>query len=974
MNTSSQEVQKEIRFAVVLYGGISLAIYINGVAQELFKMVRATSSGAVRENLSASEQVYHDIGKQLGVRFIVDILSGTSAGGINAVYLAKALANDQKMDGVEKVWLEEGDIARLVNDGASTGDLPASLQKILNAKPRKSLLNGQRMYYKLLEALHGMDQKPAQAPSPYASELDLFITATDLRGTTLPIRLSNTVIQENRYRSVFHFRYSARGEFMERNDFSRNDNPYLAFAARCTSSLPFAFEPVKFEDALEVIKNCEIPDYKDDSNYEERWKNYFDEFYTSGVSRANFEKITFGDGGYLDNKPFSYATRTIVQREAEFPIDRKLIYVEPAPEYVGDQKHREPLPPPDAIENTVAALLTLPRSETIREDIQFIKERNQIIERARNYQGFAIEGLTEDAVKGKMATKNRLKNWISTGAKTWPDMYLDESVKKYGNSYFGYHYARVAMVTDEIAKLITNSLGFDEDSDQFAAIRLLVQKWRNRKFSLAPEKGKETENQFMFRMDSGYRVRRLKFVLQIIDRLLSINEGNIDNAKDGVVKKARSILLYSGGRFPSRNQLPEYQAELRKFRKQFTGLLNTLIQSTSDPARLGIMDTAKLSSDDLKQVLEESVANPTANPGNKTMDGLLNRLSNDLYSARERSHKECRNVFASQVNGKNIPKMLMACLKFYFDSYDYFDTITLPLLAGTKAGESDIIDIIRISPEDATSQINDGIDKSKKLLGTTLGNFGAFFKREWRQNDILWGQLDAADIILKSLKGYVSQDHQKSEDQLNKWVEKAQAAILREKFLMADETYAGKSSAALKRANDAALKVLADHPNLAGGTDGLNLLVEENIKTLLENSLKDAQVLKLFVKRKLDRRFPIEPTTASASRAATVTGQVLDDLSTKYRILKKPAFWLARVGRFAWGFVEIVTPGNFMNILARHWFKLLYVAEAILILAGIIFSKGEVTTIGLWSLGATALIHLIVALAAEFLLTNRNGK
>src|SRR5215213_8141878 len=34
---------QEVRFAVVMYGGISLAIYMNGVAQELLKLVRATA-------------------------------------------------------------------------------------------------------------------------------------------------------------------------------------------------------------------------------------------------------------------------------------------------------------------------------------------------------------------------------------------------------------------------------------------------------------------------------------------------------------------------------------------------------------------------------------------------------------------------------------------------------------------------------------------------------------------------------------------------------------------------------------------------------------------------------------------------------------------------------------------------------------------------------------------------------------------
>jgi hypothetical protein len=36
---------QETRFAVVMYGGVSLAIYMNGVAQELLKLVRATAAG-----------------------------------------------------------------------------------------------------------------------------------------------------------------------------------------------------------------------------------------------------------------------------------------------------------------------------------------------------------------------------------------------------------------------------------------------------------------------------------------------------------------------------------------------------------------------------------------------------------------------------------------------------------------------------------------------------------------------------------------------------------------------------------------------------------------------------------------------------------------------------------------------------------------------------------------------------------------
>src|SRR5436190_4619276 len=105
------EVEREIRFAVVMYGGVSLAIYINGVAQELLSMVRATARANPKpakdpdpqepktepnadrmllalEELSASEKVYREIAKLLDqksgftkkptevtqTRFIVDVI------------------------------------------------------------------------------------------------------------------------------------------------------------------------------------------------------------------------------------------------------------------------------------------------------------------------------------------------------------------------------------------------------------------------------------------------------------------------------------------------------------------------------------------------------------------------------------------------------------------------------------------------------------------------------------------------------------------------------------------------------------------------------------------------------------------------------------------------------------------------------------------------------------------------------------
>ena len=64
-------MEREVRFALVLYGGVSLAVYMNGVTQEFLSLVRA--SGVYKELAAISHS-----------RFVVDIASGSSAGGINA--------------------------------------------------------------------------------------------------------------------------------------------------------------------------------------------------------------------------------------------------------------------------------------------------------------------------------------------------------------------------------------------------------------------------------------------------------------------------------------------------------------------------------------------------------------------------------------------------------------------------------------------------------------------------------------------------------------------------------------------------------------------------------------------------------------------------------------------------------------------------------------------------------------------------
>src|SRR5437764_12853443 len=86
---------REVRFAVVLYGGVSLAIYMNGIVQELLQLVRATAPAPdddghlwwADDELTGAGPVYRQLGCRLDrgaagdgtgpvrTRFVVDIVT-----------------------------------------------------------------------------------------------------------------------------------------------------------------------------------------------------------------------------------------------------------------------------------------------------------------------------------------------------------------------------------------------------------------------------------------------------------------------------------------------------------------------------------------------------------------------------------------------------------------------------------------------------------------------------------------------------------------------------------------------------------------------------------------------------------------------------------------------------------------------------------------------------------------------------------
>ncbi len=87
------------------------------------------------------------------------------------------------------------------------------------------------------------------------------------------------------------------------------------------------------------------------------------------------------------------------------------------------------------------------------------------------------------------------------------------------------------------------------------------------------------------------------------------------------------------------------------------------------------------------------------------------------------------------------------------DQFDDYDAVIFPIQYGANATEANRVDIIRISPPDARHLINERKDprNRRKLAGTAVFSFGAFLARFSRENDMLWGRLDAAEVLIRSL-------------------------------------------------------------------------------------------------------------------------------------------------------------------------------------------------------------------------------
>lgn len=775
--------EKELRLALVCYGGVSLAVYEHGVTKEVLKLVRASKayhsaqSAVEKQNAAytyaavagedpgcSTETDYFDLLKAVGagvdLRVLVDVVAGSSAGGLNSITLARALAHDLSLEPLTDMWIEQADMRRLLAPDAKAhswskwyfrpvmtpllwglsreGLIPSALDRetrqslslFLRSRWFKPPLDGPRLTHLLLDALHAMATARRGHASllPDGQRLDLLVTATDFNGSERSIFIHDPpVVREREHRHLFRFTYERPAGGLAVSDFGEGSLPSLAFAGRATAAYPGAFPPVQLAEMDSVL-----------ADRGELWpmrQHFLDvnfrHYREDGLDPA---KAVLLDGSILDNKPIFAAVDTFRLHRAFREVDRRLVYIDPH----SKRRRARRDDPPGFFRTLRGALSDLPRQEPIYQELVELDALNERILRMRSAVAAArpqvaalVERMTRGRLRGKVRPED-LRRWrLQSG----------NVLATTGLSYNAWVVLMLADAIDFIAGLVSRVCDYPPNCPEARWIRAVVEAWAREGGIYADAyivpADVETEAQmppfgaFIVNFGVSYRRRRLTFVIQAVNDLYvrasepafaEVNSSALDLLKRRLYRCMDALKIYDGSEFLS--------AEL-------IGRMRALFVPAPDapsPARASPEAFLEAHRTELNQAFD--------------------RLSRDcdLVGVNEEVDAVLASPAVHALGTEARHEVLLAYIGFVL-----WDVVLLPMGLGLlDAGTLNSVLVDRISPEDAVAI---RLDRDQPtLMGGTFAGFGGFLSRTVRENDYLWGRLNAVDRLIDIVASSVASD------------------------------------------------------------------------------------------------------------------------------------------------------------------------------------------------------------------------
>ena len=777
--------EKELRFALVCYGGVSLAVYMHGVTKEILKLVRASRDfhtftnkrhdhityadvAHTRDEPADTEQAYFDllriIGETLDLRIVVDVIAGASAGGINGVILARALAHDLSIDPLRDFWLKHSDVAELMPPHIKAGpwakwyfrpfvwafvwrfredlggnrELKQKLSMFLRSRWFRPPFDGYSLTKVLYDGFSRMGDPATTASSliPAGLQLDLFVTVTDFHGyvTDTPIH-DPPVIQDREHRQTLRMSYRHWPKGFENSSFNRENLPALVFAARATSSFPGAFPPMRFAEIDRLIAERRLS-----------WRTRVDFLYRNFrpylINNANPADASFIDGSVLNNKPFAKAIEAIRGRPAYRHVDRRLLYIDPHPK-VAEERRAAPRVP-GFFATLKGALSDIPRNEPIHDDLAWVNTYNaevrrlqMVVDSARSHIRAMADAVAGPALDGPLTGQQigRFREHANNSARN-----------ETGFAYEGYLRLKLSAVIEDVAGLVGQICGYDRDTAESGRIVAVIQKWAqlngvspsaaDLRKPVDPAKGLPAWIRFLLRFDVRYRQRRVRFVVRAVNQLYTrlaedefkgLTSERLDRVKAGLYDAlallqpmtARAVSISGDPSSLSREALDAVKAVVRD-----------IVQATvSEPA-------------------PASDPEAVARLFNQSITQTLDLVGNDLALEQDNARTDALLIALVDSAGDvgALPTTARRELIEHYIGFAVWDVLTFSITNWRDLDEFDEIRVDRLSPDDAQTLRKGGAAAS--LKGIQFHHFGAFFSLSYRQNDYLWGRLHAADRLI----------------------------------------------------------------------------------------------------------------------------------------------------------------------------------------------------------------------------------
>jgi patatin-related protein len=748
--------EKELRIALVCYGGVSLAVYMHGITKEIWRLAKSSqrvhSSAFIDSGAPPPDDVYSTLLSTMktkadtDIRIMVDILAGASAGGINAVFLGHAIATGQALDPLTDLWLDSADVDALIDrdvgaisrfakysavpfawalssragtidktvEPAHRAEIKAKLANFVRAPWLSPPFGGPELTDLILNAFDAMEQGPAGDPLlPDYQPLDLFVTVTDFHGHPELLRLNSPPeVIETEHRLTISFQ-DPGGEGRRLADTAE-----LVFAARATASFPGAFPPFQVKELDACL-----------AKRKRAWPGRAAFLARASPQRAavgEAEKAVLIDGSVLHNAPFGPAVAALEKRPSRREVDRRFIYIDPKPGMKsvrfganGDDEA------PGFFGTIFGALSDIPREQPIRDNLETIDRLSARIRRLRRITE-SIRPEVEAAIDRAVGSSFFLNRPTPGRIAGWRAKAHNLAAREAGYAYAAYGQLKIATVVEEIVDSLFR-LGGGGDSVRRSIVRRSV--WRHVRAigltdvdAVTARGARDDVIRFLIDFDLTFRTRRLRFVAR---RITETTETMVAPREDQ--EQMLRELHFMIARYRDRG--PEQANEAA--RRAFAGV-------DKDPAAALAALALML---DLAPLDEEA-------------DAMLSKELLDLPKADRRP-------------------LLLSYL-----GYSHFDIATLPLLQGEGLDEFDPIKVDRISPNDATAIRKGGPHAT--LKGLQFNSFGAFFSRAYRENDYLWGRLHGADRLIDIVHSSVPEAQRLPDDAIAEMKRDAFRAILAE--------------------------------------------------------------------------------------------------------------------------------------------------------------------------------------------------